>query len=146
MPTLSLLVPHYLSLCCLIQALRQELAHASYLNMTTVILPPPRYRAHVADYARAVNSCLINTGLSQFMQFSVRLPIYVPSQAIVQAVTGSPSKSASSIRPISPSSQSTAPSEIDLIATWEMWDAIRTICNYNTRLSLSKLLRIFLIE
>ncbi|KAI0806015.1 PRMT5-domain-containing protein [Irpex lacteus] len=57
-------------------ALLQELAYASYLNVHTAILPPPRNRDHVASYARAINAALASVS---YMQLSVRLPIYDPS-------------------------------------------------------------------
>lgn len=104
------------------QALTQELAYASYLGMHTLVLPPPRNRAHVADYARAVNSCLSATGTSQHLNLSIRIPIYVPPAATL------PFLSQSNLQA----------SENELIATWEMWDTIRTICGYHPRLSLSK--------
>lgn len=48
----SLLIPH------LFQALKQEVSFASYLHITTIILPPPRNSRYLIDYARAVNSAL----------------------------------------------------------------------------------------
>lgn len=121
------------------QALRQELAHASYLNMSTVILPSPRNRAHVADYARAVNACLMNTGLSQYMQFSVRIPVYAQSQTATHTSVRSSTKPGAPGSPPSPALSATAtPTELDLIAAWETWDAIKTVCDYNPRLSLSE--------
>jgi len=124
-------------------ALRQELSYAAYLNISTVILPPPRNREHVASYARTVNACLAK---SQFVSLSVRLPIYNPSilQVEPQAPLVSP-------HPQSPgSSLSATPSVVissdrvhsgsngSLNTTWEMWDVIRTMCDYNPRLTLSR--------
>ncbi|EEB88196.1 hypothetical protein MPER_14103, partial [Moniliophthora perniciosa FA553] len=56
-------------------ALQQELTYASYLNIQTAILPPPRNRVYVTSYARIINSCLRNT---PFMNLAVRLPVYDP--------------------------------------------------------------------
>lgn len=131
------------------QALRQEVAYASYLNVQTVILPPPRHRSQVASYARAVNECLKST---TFMTFSIRLPIYDP--AVFQPKESSiipPSITSTSSTPSAPSTPkivtpraSTSKSlkaarapEGEINATWEMWDIIRTLCDYNTRLTLS---------
>ncbi|KAH7930189.1 PRMT5-domain-containing protein [Leucogyrophana mollusca] len=133
-------------------ALRQELAYASYLNVLTVILPPPRNRVHVASYARAINECLKST---PYIQFSIRLPIYDPAvfqpkQSPARRSTDSFSSVASSPTPRSapklviPGSSSSARTgrsakapEGELNATWEMWDIIRTLCDYNTRLTLT---------
>jgi hypothetical protein len=93
--------------------------------MHTLILPPPRNRAHVADYARAVNACLTAAGTSRYLNLSIRIPIYVPPAATVPFLHAS-------------SQPNLQASENELIATWEMWDVIRTICGYHPRLSLSK--------
>lgn len=131
------------------QALRQEVAYASYLNVQTVILPPPRHRSQVASYARAINECLKST---TYMNFSIRLPIYDP--AVFQPKETPPippSATSASSTPSAPSTPkivtpriSTSKSlkaarapEGEINATWEMWDIIRTLCDYNTRLTLS---------
>ncbi|KAF8322644.1 PRMT5-domain-containing protein [Clavulina sp. PMI_390] len=127
-------------------ALRQELVHASYLGMQTVILPPPRNRDHVVDYARAVNGILRGTAVSQYTHLSIRLPIFMPSVPIVPAssipvsgslrlINGAASSPASMM---SFASADVAPlSDEELNATWEMWDTIRSICGYHPRLSLT---------
>ncbi|KAJ7593057.1 PRMT5-domain-containing protein [Mycena floridula] len=180
-------------------ALQQELSYAAYLNIGSVILPPPHVcnRAHIASYARIVNSVLENT---PYVQISIRLPIYdaegfgkdaaksspglstsssVPSGFIFSngsissaSLSGSPSRSpspfprSSTMSPpwtptlvVSPSKDdglgpgmarkssislnelaaaATTPSGADEFdAMWEMWDVIRSICGYNTRLSLA---------
>ncbi|KAI0314613.1 shk1 kinase-binding protein 1 [Amylostereum chailletii] len=123
-------------------ALQQELSYASYLNVETVILPPPRNRDHLASYGRAINSCLSRT---PYMQFSVRLPIYDPS--IFRSENASPSTSPSPPFPSTPDTPgirmpsrtppSTRASEAELNATWEMWDMVRSMCGYNPRLTLT---------
>ncbi|KAG6827203.1 hypothetical protein H0H92_012808 [Tricholoma furcatifolium] len=137
-------------------ALQQELAYASYLNIHSVILPAPRNRQHVASYARIVNACLKNM---PYVHLSIRLPIYSPSVLSAanapsptsllspDSVSTSPptsatlSASGSGPRLVVPQSNSsaklsTAP-EGELNATWEMWDLIRSMCDYNTRLTLT---------
>jgi len=46
-----------------LQALRQEISFASYLSITTIIIPPPRLenREYLADYARAINGALASS-------------------------------------------------------------------------------------
>ncbi|KIM68377.1 hypothetical protein SCLCIDRAFT_105837 [Scleroderma citrinum Foug A] len=135
-------------------ALRQEVAYGSYLNVPTIILPPPRNRSQVASYARVINDCHKNV---PYMQFSIRLPIYDP--AVFQTRESSSPKShgdhgpsGASTPPHTPktpprlaissssptgSLRSTKAPEDELNATWEMWDIIRTVCDYNTRLTLT---------
>lgn len=130
-------------------ALRQEVAYASYLNVQTVILPPPRHRSQVASYARAVNECLKST---TFMNFSIRLPIYDPavfqpkeSPVILPSITSTSSTPSVPSTPkiVTPRASTSKPlkaaraPEGEINATWEMWDIIRTLCDYNTRLTLT---------
>ncbi|KAF8515395.1 PRMT5-domain-containing protein [Hysterangium stoloniferum] len=98
-------------------ALLQEISYASYLNLYTVILPPPKNRAHVGSYGRAVNAALLATAN---IQLSICIPLY--------------SRSSSSIHP---SSGGAAVLDHDFSDAWEMWDSIRTICSYHPRLSLT---------
>ncbi|EIW83976.1 PRMT5-domain-containing protein [Coniophora puteana RWD-64-598 SS2] len=133
-------------------ALHQEIAYASYLNIQTVVLPPPRNREHVASYARAVNECLKRVS---YMKFSVQLPIYDPA-AFQQKETprlrsGSTVTLASTLSETPPSTprllipgndfplrpKKTRASERELNATWEMWDVIRSVCDYSPRLTLT---------
>lgn len=126
-----------LTKCIYAKALRQEIAYASYLNIQTIILPPPRNRPHVASYARIINACLTTTA---FLNFSVRLPVYNPSVLIPEPPAGQAEPSILPTLIVSGNTQqslSTAP-ENEVNASWEMWDVIRSICNYNTRLTLSK--------
>jgi protein arginine N-methyltransferase 5 len=135
--------------------LQQELAYASYLNVHAAILPPPRNRAHIASYARAVNECLRNV---PFIQLSVRLPIYAPPELRTKASpkrnsTRMASMSSTALLNLAP--RLVIPGEgpqrrdgaggklskgvpAELNATWEMWDLIRTMCDYNARLTLSQ--------
>ena len=132
-----------------LQALMQELAYASYLNVSIAVLPPPRNRAHVPSYARAIHACLNKI---PYMHFSVRVPLYDP--VVFQVATPTP-RSASPSLSISSSSIasgiSTASSrsmsfphttEEEFNSMWGMWDVIRTICESNPRLSLSELFRL----
>lgn len=99
-------------------ALEQELAWASYLNIGTVILPPPQHREYLASYARAVNAALTRFATSR-IELSIRIPVYDPrtkSNSILDA-----------------------PSVMELLSlSWETWDLIRLVCDYHPRLSLSK--------
>jgi protein arginine N-methyltransferase 5 len=118
-------------------ALGQEISYAAYLNIYTVILPPPRNREHVASYARTVNTCLTKF---PYISLSVRLPIYHP--ATFQPTQTQATQNASPVpSPAAPSLFVTdhvrSASGNSLNATWEMWDVIRTMCDYNTRLTLS---------
>jgi protein arginine N-methyltransferase 5 len=111
-----------------------------------VILPPPRNRAHVASYARAVNECLKNT---PYVHFSIRIPIYDPSifhprPSSISYSVSSPANLLSSTPRIEVeddqllATKSPRAPEGELNGTWEMWDIIRSVCDYNPRLTLSE--------
>ena len=124
----------------------QELAYASYLNVSVAILPPPRNRTHVPSYARAIHACLDKI---PYMHLSVRIPVYDPGvfqlmTPTPRSASPSPSISASSIASGVSAASSKSMSfphttEEEFNSTWEMWDVIRTICESNPRLSLSEL-------
>ena len=122
----------------------QELAYASYLNVSVAILPPPRDRTHVPSYARAIHTCLDKI---PYMHLSVRIPVYDPSVFQLATPTprpGSPSPSVSSSIASNTSAASSKSmsfphtTEEEFNSTWEMWDVIRTICESDPRLSLSE--------
>ncbi|KIP05028.1 hypothetical protein PHLGIDRAFT_129142 [Phlebiopsis gigantea 11061_1 CR5-6] len=106
-------------------ALQQELAYASYLNVHTAILPPPRNREHVASYARIINAVLSSV---PYMQLSVRMPIYDPSLIHLDYGSTNAATCTTSTKPVA---------DHPSIATWEMWDTIRCICDYHPRLTLA---------
>ncbi|KAF7312309.1 Protein arginine N-methyltransferase [Mycena indigotica] len=125
-------------------ALQQELAYAAYLNIHATILPPPRNREHVTSYARAVNACLKT---HPYMHLSIRLPIYNPTvleghltplpDSMSPQLLGSLSPTPSTPRLVVSDDRSSDSPPTNLDATWEMWDVIRSICDYNTRLTLT---------
>jgi protein arginine N-methyltransferase 5 len=103
------------------KALLQEISYASYLNLYSVILPSPKNRSHVGSYARAINAALSATAN---MQLSIRIPLYSNKSSHIL------------------SGNAAFPEHLrlndDFSDAWEMWDSIRTICAYHSRLSLSK--------
>jgi protein arginine N-methyltransferase 5 len=107
-------------------ALMQEIGWAVYLNLSVLILPTPRHREQIASYGRAVNAGIRLLATSQ-LQLSVQIPIYDPHVKL--------SLSTSAVTPFESHGLS-----------WEMWDAIRSICNYHTKLSLSKVDQAITIE
>ncbi|KAI5477106.1 hypothetical protein MNV49_006834 [Pseudohyphozyma bogoriensis] len=103
-------------------ALRQEISYASYLSLSTVIVPPPRVenQEYVADYARAINAALAS---SWHINISIRLPVASRTDGLAS-------------RPGTPAPGSIA-GEIDYCETWELWNTVRSLCNYSPRLSLT---------
>lgn len=137
------------------RALIQELTYASYLSITHAILPPPRTRTGIVHYARSIAHCLSSI---PSMYLSVQLPPYDPTifSTAKLAHLGEVSHSRTSVvaghsggdvmEPSTPKvvvsgeSASTMSQERpsnDLDATWELWDVIRSVCDFNVRLSLA---------
>lgn len=90
-------------------ALKQEVAYASYLSIHTLILPPPRNRKFISDYARSVMAALDS---STYLQISVMIPVSDPTERASE-------------------------DKIDPSSTWEVWDGIRTLCDYSPRLGVA---------
>jgi type II protein arginine methyltransferase len=96
----------------------------------------------VDAYARAVNACLKSI---PFITLSIRLPPYDPSIFRTRLPTTNSRFSFSLAGGTTPASPSAPALDVpalrspdgDLNATWEMWDIIRSICDYNPRLTLS---------
>ena len=131
-------------------ALKQELAYASYLGLSTVILPPPVEREYAASYGRSVKACLESL---PYMQLTIRLPLYDPDLLTNKrkpSLDTFPPVSSTYPPPPSPGiSSGTSSPTIDLrknvsiqasvgelSSTWEAWDTIRTVCSYSSRLTL----------
>lgn len=85
-------------------ALKQEVAYATHLHISTLVLPTPKNPAHISDYARCVADLLAKPG---YLQFLIRIPIS-------DTTDSSPLNSAK--------------------AMWDCWDTIRTACGYSPRL------------
>lgn len=123
-------------------ALRQELAYASHLGISHVILPPPSSdpacRPFLLDYARAIAGSLISRGAEapaagHFMRMSIRLPIsspYLMAQSMLR----------SGARPVSIASNSsngTAQMRAEDDWSWQSWHVIEAVCGYNVRLGVA---------
>ncbi|KAF5367430.1 hypothetical protein D9758_003674 [Tetrapyrgos nigripes] len=134
-------------------ALHQELNYASYLNIQNAILPAPRNRQRAACYARVVDACLQSL---PFMNLSIRLPVY-DSSLVHDPLSASsndaapPMKRSASLHSVSsrpPTPRLVVSQTIEanpvpknleqkIDAAWETWDLIRSLCDYNPRLSLA---------
>ncbi|KAJ1034245.1 hypothetical protein NDA18_001109 [Ustilago nuda] len=141
-------------------ALRQELAYASYLGISNLIIPPPSSdparRPFLADYARAVNSCLASgsaetAAAGSWMTITIQLPISSPHQlskilsrqngkngyGLTASTTAGSTASASSQASHANASSSAALLRAEDDWAWETWEQIRQLCSYNTRLQLA---------
>jgi len=119
------------------QVLNIEIAYASFCGVGNIIIPGPRpYSSGSTDndgliqYARAIQEALT---IGSYIQIAIHIPMYGNEE--VQELT-------CDLRPFSRDQNSAtkgkAAKEIDLFETWDAWNTIRTVCKYNSRLSVGK--------
>ena len=119
------------------QVLNVEVAYASFCGVGNIIIPGPRrYGSKATDndgimqYARAIQEAL---AIGSYTQIAIHIPMY--GREDMRDITGDLLPFA---RDSGPSGNTNASSEIDLYETWDAWNLIRSVCKYNSRLSVGK--------
>jgi protein arginine N-methyltransferase 5 len=114
-----------------------EIAYASFCGVGNIIIPGPRnYTSGSKDnngiiqYARAIQEALT---IGSYIQMAIHIPMY--GQEEVKDMTGDLLPFA---RDNQSSKKSKASKDIDLFETWDAWNFIRSVCKYNSRLSVGK--------
>ena len=123
-------------------ALRQELAYASYVGVTQIILPAPssdpERRPFLADYARIVRSCLEGMAdqpplVHASMKVAVRLPVsstYILTSMLMHQAT---------IK--GPNGAAAMPAAAYLRTkdnwAWETWERLQDLCGYHSQLHIA---------
>lgn len=120
------------------QVLNIEIAYASFCGVGNIIIPGPRaYTSGATDndglvqYARAIQEAL---SIGSYIQMAIHVPMFGNEET--KDLTGD-------LRPFARIPASSAPKgkaskEIDLFETWDAWNLIRSVCKYNSRLSVGK--------
>ena len=118
------------------QVLNIEIAYASFCGVGNVVIPGPRIYSSgstesdgLIQYARAIQEALTMTG---YLQISVQIPMYGYEEA---------PEIAGDLISFARNQQTTtvkADEEIDLFETWDSWNLIRSVCKYNSRLTVGK--------
>jgi len=119
------------------QVLNIEIAYASFCGVGNIIIPGPRSYSSgsttndgLIQYARAIQEALT---ICSYIQIAIHIPMYGNEE--VKDITGD-------LRPFARGHNSLArvkaSKEIDLFETWDAWNLIRTVCKYNSRLSVGK--------
>src|SRR5271168_4734758 len=119
------------------QVLNIEIAYASFCGIGNIIIPGPRtYESGSAQndgliqYARAIQEALT---IGSYVQLAIHIPMYRHDE--VKDLTGDLLPFAREQRAHGKAKGS---KEIDLYETWDEWNLIRTVCKYNSRLSVGK--------
>ncbi|PCD36953.1 hypothetical protein FGRA07_07957 [Fusarium graminearum] len=115
------------------QVLNVEINYANFCGVRSIIIPGPRQDASIdggnqslAQYSRAVEEALT---VGNRLTFLVQMPMYrEPGQESKEV-------NISSLDVKTPTK--TEGKEIDLLAAWDSWHHVRSVCNYNTRLFVS---------
>lgn len=116
------------------QVLNIEIAYASFCGVGNIIIPGPRSYTSgstnndgLVQYARAIQEALT---IGSYIQMAIHVPMYGNEEP--KDVTGD-------LKPFAGDYDSkTNEKEIDLFETWDAWNLIRTVCKYNSRLSVGK--------
>ena len=134
-PWIDLCSPDPLILNISRQVLNIEIAYASFCGAGNIIIPGPRtYSSGSLDndgliqYARAIQEALT---VSSYIQMAIHIPMYGYEEA--REMTGD-------LRPFAREHKShgNGNKDIDLFETWDAWNLIRSVCKYNSRLSVGK--------
>ena len=119
------------------QVLKLELAYAAFCGIGYVLVPGPVYSEGLETsgglprYARAVSDALT---AGPYMQVHIWLPIVsIPNDSADQI---------GDLRPFARQHYLTEDSresskKLDLFGSWKVWDAIRGLCKYHSRLSIA---------
>jgi protein arginine N-methyltransferase 5 len=116
------------------QVLNIEIAYASFCGVGNIIIPGPRTRGSSAtdndglvQYARAIQEALT---IGSYMQMAIHLPMY--GQEVPKDLTGD-------LLPFARDESSAERNrQVDLYEAWDAWNLIRSVCKYNSRLSVGK--------
>lgn len=116
------------------QILNLEIAYAAFCGVQNVVIQGPTLYASVVgssmltQYARAIKEALT---IGPYVQFHILLPM-IPSKGNLASVQSHLSDFAR-VSNDEDLSQSTDP-----WSSWEAWNLVRSVCNYNGRLSVGK--------
>jgi protein arginine N-methyltransferase 5 len=119
------------------QVLNIEIAYASFCGVGNIIIPGPRtYGGDSTDsygltqYARAIQEALT---IGSYIQMAIHLPMYGQDES--KDTTGDLLPFA---RDYNSTGKAKASKDVDLYETWDAWNLIRSVCKYNSRLSVGK--------
>lgn len=113
------------------QVFNLEVAYAAFCGIQNVIIHGPIPESDVMQFARAVQEGL---GMGPYLQFQVLLPM-TGEQELASCEGSHLAEFARDVHASFPEEED--PPE-DLFGTWDTWDAIRTVCEYSSRLSIGK--------
>lgn len=115
------------------QVFNHEIAYAAFCGVNNIIVQGPRLEGNgsVAQYARSIMQAL---NLGAYLNLQIMMPM---TGTEVKDVSQSPRHVASRARNLT-DSVAAASNNSDTLCSWDAWELIRTLCSFNSRLSVGK--------
>lgn len=114
-----------------LQVFNLEMAYAAFCGIQHVMLNGPLPGSNVVQYARAVSESL---GMGPYIHLNVLLPMVGELEH--------ESGDGTHLAELANEQDVTLPEEDDpsedVFSSWDTWDTLRTVCNYDSRLSVGK--------
>ncbi|KAK0796731.1 hypothetical protein LTR91_014292 [Friedmanniomyces endolithicus] len=109
-----------------------EVAYAAFCGVSNVLVHGPTTSEGTARFARTILEAL---GLGAYVHLHLLMPM---TGELEQDVSADGTHLAEMVRPqYASADEDESEGEPELFASWEMWNTIRTICSYTTRLSIA---------
>lgn len=113
------------------QVFNLEVAYAAFCGIQNIVVHGPILDSDIMQFARAVQEGL---GMGPYLQFQVLLPM--TGEQELATCEGS------HLAEFARGTHATMPEEEDppedVFGAWDTWDAVRTVCEYSSRLSIGK--------
>lgn len=114
-----------------LQVFNLEMAYAAFCGIQHVMLNGPLPGSNVVQYARAVSESL---GMGPYIHLNVLLPML--GELEHESGDGTHLAELANEQDVALPEEDD-PSE-DIFSSWDTWDTLRTVCNYDSRLSVGK--------
>ena len=110
-----------------------EVAYAAFCGLNNLLIHGPLPGADYTQYARAITEGL---SLGTYVQLHVLLPM--AGELETAEFYESHLAELAGEQFVEPPEIDDDDAEVDIYAVWDVWDLLRTTCNYNSRLSVGK--------
>lgn len=121
------------------QVLTMEVAYAAFCGVGNIIIQGPRYYSNsssdtdgILQYSRAIQEALT---VGSYVQMAIHLPMHHHEEPHLKENVGD-------LAPFAREDFLNEPLvevEHELFGSWDAWNVIRTVCKYNSRLSVGKI-------
>lgn len=127
------------------QVLTLEVAYASFCGVGNIIIPGPRLQYEgrassdgLVQYARAVQEALT---VGSYVQMAIHMPMVDSEETRPKGEMGdlAPFAREQYLAETNSKTKEKEKEQVDTFGAWDAWHLIRSICKYNTRLSVGKI-------